>query len=435
MLVVAKKGREDKVREILEKWDLTAAVIGEVIAEPVYRVTEGDKIVAEFPGTRLVTDCPTYTPEATESADVAKLRAQDVSKIPEKPEESDPAWTLKQLLSSPTIAAKTWVHRQYDTTVRTNTVIPPGGDAAVVRVRGTDRALALKTDCNGRYVYLDPYVGAKIAVCEAARNVACTGGRPKAITNNLNFGNPRRPEVYFQLREAVRGIAEACTALNTPVTGGNVSLYNENPRGAVYPTPVIGMVGLIDSLTHITRSPFRAEGDVVVLLGEPTAELGGSEYLSRIHGTVAGAPPTCDLDRERVLIDALLESIAGGAVRSAHDCADGGLAVALAECCMMDRNAQFGATIDLTSWANIPTRALLFGEAQGRVVLSATNAEAVLAIAKKHGVPARVIGRVTAAGTPLQISTSTARVDASLAELDEAYHESIRSIMSQSISN
>jgi len=174
---------------------------------------------------------------------------------------------------------------------------------------------------------------------------------------------------------------------------------------------------------------------VVVLLGEPTAELGGSEYLSRIHGTVAGAPPTCDLDRERVLIDALLESIAGGAVRSAHDCADGGLAVALAECCMMDRNAQFGATIDLTSWANIPTRALLFGEAQGRVVLSATNAEAVLAIAKKHGVPARVIGRVTAAGTPLQISTSTARVDASLAELDEAYHESIRSIMSQSISN
>jgi phosphoribosylformylglycinamidine synthase II len=435
MLIVAKKGREDKVREVLEKWDLTAAVIGEVIAEPVYRVTEGDRVVAEFPGTRLVTDCPTYTPEATESAEVVKLRAQDVSKIAGKPEESDPAWTLKQLLSSPTIAAKTWVHRQYDTTVRTNTVIPPGGDAAVVRVRGTDRALALKTDCNGRYVYLDPYVGAKIAVCEAARNVACTGGRPMAITNNLNFGNPRRAEVYFQLREAVRGIAEACDALNTPVTGGNVSLYNENPRGAVYPTPVIGMVGLIDSLAHITRSQFRNEGDAIVLLGEPTAELGGSEYLSRIHGTVAGAPPACDLDRERVLIDALLESIATGAVNSAHDCADGGLAVALAECCMMDRNKQFGATIDLTSWANVPARALLFGEAQARVVISTLNADAVLAIAKKHGVPARIIGRVTGAGGPLQISGSTARLDASLAELDEAYHESIRSIMSQSISN
>jgi phosphoribosylformylglycinamidine synthase len=435
MLVVAKKGREDRVREVLEKWDLTAAVIGEVIAEPVYRVTEGDRVVAEFPGTRLVTDCPTYTPEATESPEVARLRAQDVSTIREKAEESDPAWTLKQLLSSPTIAAKTWVHRQYDTTVRTNTVIGPGGDAAVVRVRGTDRALALKTDCNGRYVYLDPQVGARIAVCEAARNVACTGGRPKAITNNLNFGNPRRPEVYFQLREAVRGMAEACTALNTPVTGGNVSLYNENPRGAVYPTPVIGMVGLIDSLAHITRSQFRAEGDAVVLLGEPTAELGGSEYLARIHGTVAGAPPACDLDRERVLIDALLESITSGVVHSAHDCSDGGLAVALAECCVMDRNAQFGAAIDLSAWSTLPTRALLFGEAQARVVVSTAMPDTVLTIAKKHGVPARVIGRVTAAGAPLQISTSTTRIDASLAELDEAYHESIRSIMSGSISN
>jgi len=419
----------------LEKWDLTAAVIGEVIAEPVYRVTEGDRVVAEFPGTRLVTDCPTYTPEATESEEVARLRAQDVSKIAEKSDESDPAWTLKRLLSSPTIAAKTWVHRQYDTTVRTNTVIGPGGDAAVVRVRGTDRALALKTDCNGRYVYLDPRVGAKIAVCEAARNVACTGGRPKAITNNLNFGNPRRPEVYFQLREAVRGMAEACNALDTPVTGGNVSLYNENPRGAVYPTPVIGMVGLIDSLEHITRSQFRAEGDTVILFGEPTAELGGSEYLARIHGVVAGAPPACDLDHERALIDALLESITSGVVDSAHDCADGGLAVALAECCIMDRNAQLGATIDLSAWSALPARALLFGEAQSRVVLSTTMPDTVLTIAKKHGVPARVIGRVTAPGAPLQISTSAARIDASLAELDEAYHESIRSIMSQSISN
>ena len=261
MLVVAKKGREHEVEAILSKWDLTTAVIGEVIAEPVYRVTEGDKVVAEFPGIRLVTDCPTYTPEAFEDPKVAALRARDVAAIAERPEESDPAWTLTQLLSSPTIAAKTWVHRQYDTSVRTNTVIGPGGDAAVVRVRGTDRALALKTDCNGRYVYLDPRVGAQIAVCESARNVACTGGRPRAVTNNLNFGNPRRPEVYFQLREAVRGMGEACIALNTPVTGGNVSLYNENPSGAVYPTPVIGMVGLIDSIAHITRAHFQNEGD------------------------------------------------------------------------------------------------------------------------------------------------------------------------------
>src|SRR5262245_33309656 len=378
MLVVAKRGREDEVTSILEKWDLTAAVIGEVIAEPVYRVTEGDRVVAEFPGIRLVTDCPTYEPEARESVEVASLRARDVSAIAPLAEERDPAWTLLRLLSSPTIAAKTWVHRQYDTTVRTNTVIGPGGDAAVIRIRETDRAIACKTDCNGRYVYLEPRVGARIAVAEAARNVACTGARPMAITNNLNFGNPRRPEVYFQLREAVTGMGEACTALGTPVTGGNVSLYNENPQGAVYPTPVIGMIGLIDSVEHITRAHFQNERDVVILLGEPTSELGGSEYLSRIHGVVAGPPPSCDLEAERALIDTLLESIQSGFVHSAHDCSDGGLAVALAECCIMDRGAQRGALIDLTHWKDVSSRAVLFGEAQGRAIVTTPMPQTVL---------------------------------------------------------
>ncbi|HEY4217661.1 MAG TPA: phosphoribosylformylglycinamidine synthase subunit PurL [Gemmatimonadaceae bacterium] len=433
MLVVAKQGREGEVTAILEKWDLTAAVIGEVIAEPVYRVTEGDRVVAEFPGIRLVTDCPVYTPEAYESAEVVRLRAMDVSQIAERSEERDPVWTLTQLLSSPTIAAKTWVHRQYDTTVRTNTVIGPGGDAAVVRIRGTDRALALKTDCNGRYVYLDPFVGAQIAVCEAARNVACTGGRPMAITNNLNFGNPKRPEVYFQLREAVRGMGAACRALGTPVTGGNVSLYNENPTGAVYPTPVIGMVGLIDSVAHITRSHFQEEHDIIVLLGEPTASLGASEYLSRVHNKVGGAPPAVDLDAERALIDTLLEAVQGGVVRSAHDCADGGLAVALAECCIMDREAQRGATVDLTHWRELPDRALLYGEAQGRVVISTDMPDTVLAIAKMHGVPARVIGRVGAVGAPLQITMAGAELVAPLVRLDEAYHEAIPRLMAAAV--
>jgi phosphoribosylformylglycinamidine synthase subunit PurL len=431
MLVVAKRGRERDVAHILEKWDLQAAVIGQVIAEPVYRVTEGDRVVAEFPGTRLVTDCPTYTPEARESAEIARLRARNVSDVPERDEERDPSWTLLHLLSSPTIAAKTWVHRQYDTTVRTNTVIGPGGDAAVVRVRGTDRALACKTDCNGRYVYLDPRVGTQIAVCEAARNVACTGARPMAITNNLNFGNPRRPEVYFQLREAVRGMGEACTALGTPVTGGNVSLYNEHPGGAVYPTPVIGMIGLIDSTTYITRSHFQAEGDTIVLFGEPTSELGGSEYLARVHGIVAGAPPACDLDAERRLIDALLETIHSGLAASAHDCSDGGVAVALAECCVMDRGSQLGATIDLSAWPGLPDRALLFGEAQARVVISTRMPDSAVAIAKKHGVPASVIGKVGASGARLEIKTATARLTASLSGLDDAYHETIPRIMSQ----
>src|ERR1041384_1168195 len=204
-----------------------------------------------------------------------------------------------------------------------------------------------------------------------------------AITNNLNFGNPKRPEVYFQLKETVAGMGEACLALGTPVTGGNVSLYNENPSGAVYPTPVIGMVGLIDSLAHITRSHFQSEGDVVVLLGEPADELGGSEYLARIHDAVAGSPPACDLEAERALIEALLEGITGGVVASAHDCSDGGLAVALAECCVMDRAAQFGATLDLSRWKELPLRSLLFGETQGRAIVSTKMPDTMLSIAAK----------------------------------------------------
>jgi phosphoribosylformylglycinamidine synthase len=222
MLVVAKKGHEEDVKAILVKWDLSAAVIGEVIAEPVYRVTEGSPVVAEFPGSRLVTDCPRYSPPAQEDRAITELRSRDVNLIAERKEESDPRWTLLELLASPSIASKSWAYRQYDSTVRTNTVIGPGGDAAVLRIRGTTRGVAVKTDCNGRYVYLDPLNGGRIAVAEAARNVACTGARPRAITNCLNFGNPRKPAVYHQLTEAIKGIGEACLVLETPVTGGNV---------------------------------------------------------------------------------------------------------------------------------------------------------------------------------------------------------------------
>jgi phosphoribosylformylglycinamidine synthase len=434
MLVVAKVGRESQVREILEKWDLTAAVIGEVIAEPVYRVVEGDRVVAEFPGIRLVTDCPMYEPEARESDDIRRRREEKVHDIAERKEEGDPCWTLEELLRSPTIASKRWVYQQYDHTVRTGTVIGPGGDAAVVRIRGTDKAIALKTDCNGRYAYLDPREGARIAVAEAARNVACSGARPMAITNNLNFGNPKRPEVYYQLREAVAGMGEACTALGTPVTGGNVSLYNENPSGAVYPTPVVGMVGLVASLVHVTRSTFTDVEDAIVLLGENTDEIGGSEYLQRIHNIVAGKPPRCDLAAEKALIEALLESIAEGAIRSAHDCADGGLAVALAECVMMDRARPTGADIDLSAWSSLPLRALLFGEAQGRVIVSTPDQEAVLATARRHGVPAAVIGRVRATTGTLDIRVGATRITPRVSDLAEAYHEAIPRIMQRSAS-
>ena len=431
MLVVAHRGHEAAVKDILSKWDLSAEVIGEVIAEPVYRVTEGDRVVAEFPGSRLVTDCPVYHPDARESEAVIALRSRDVNTIPEKSEERDAGWTLRTLLSAPTIASKKWVYRQYDTSVRTNTVIGPGGDAAVLRLRGTRKAIALKTDCNGRYVYLEPRTGGRIAVAEAARNVACTGARPMAITNCLNFGNPRRPEVFFQFREAVWGMADACEALGTPVTGGNVSLYNESPNGAVYPTPVIGMVGLIDDIDHVTRATFSSPGDTIVLLGEPTSEIGGSEYLSRVHGVTAGAPPQCDLEAERKLIDALLEAIRAGTVSSAHDCSDGGLAVALAESAMGNREQMCSASMDLTAWPGLPARALLFGEAQGRVIVSTDSPDDVERIANAHGVPARRIGSVESQDRPFRIRYAGGEISLPVSEIAAAYHDAIPSIMTR----
>jgi phosphoribosylformylglycinamidine synthase len=429
MLVVAKQGREAEVRAILHKWHLEAEVIGEVIAEPVYRVMEGDRVVAEFPGTRLVTDCPQYHPEARESETIVALRARDPHAVAPRPEEGDPAWTLAQLLSSPTIASKRWITRQYDSQVRTNTVAGPGAaDAAIVRLRGTTKALALKTDCNGRYVYLDPRMGGRIAVAEAARNVACTGARPLAITNNLNFGNPKKPEVFFQLRESVAGMGEACTVLETPVTGGNVSLYNENPQGAVFPTPTVGMVGLIDDVSTATRMTFTTPGDAIVLLGETKDELGGSEYLARVHGLTIGAPPSVDLAGEKRLIGALLAAIGSGAVRSAHDTSEGGLAVALAESCMAEPERPLGA--DVTLETTVPMRSAFWGESQGRVIVSTPDADAVLAIARQHGVPAARIGTVTA-GPALRVTAGGTTLDVPVADLAAAYHGAIPALMTR----
>jgi phosphoribosylformylglycinamidine synthase len=425
MLVVAKLGHEDDVRAILAKWDLEAAVIGEVIAEPVYRVTEGERVVAEFPGSRLVTECPQYVLEPRESDTLKAARGRSAHAVVPRDEERDHAWTLERLLSSPTIASKKWVWQQYDSTVRTSTVRGPGSDAAVVKLRGTDKAIALCIDGNGRHVALSPRNGGRAAVAEAARNVACTGARPMAITNNLNFGNPKKPEVYFQLSEAIAGMGEACTVLETPVTGGNVSLYNENPQGAIHPTPTIGMVGLIESLSHVTPSAFQAVGDDIVLLGDCTDELGASEYLLEIHGLTIGEPPVCDPSRERALIEALLESIRSGVVRSAHDCSDGGLAVALAECAMADRERMFGFTVDLSVWATLPHRALLFGEAHARVVVSTADSAAIVGIAQRHGVPARVIGKVTTADVGAQFTISDDTFSAPIAWLAKAFHESI----------
>jgi Phosphoribosylformylglycinamidine (FGAM) synthase, synthetase domain len=351
------------------------------------------------------------------------------------PRSGTAAWTLLELLSSPSIASKAWAYRQYDSTVRTNTVIGPGGDAAVLRLRGTSKAISVKVDGNGRYVYLDPRGGGRIAVAECARNVACTGARPLAVTNCLNFGNPTRPAVYFQLREAIRGMGEACSALSTPVTGGNVSLYNESSSGAVFPTPVIGMVGLIDDVTHVTRSTFAREGDTIVLLGRFTRELGASEYLSRVHGLTIGAPPACDLDGERALVDALLDSIRSGVVASAHDCSDGGFAVALAECCVANRDHPFGAEVTLDATGDIPLRALLFGEAQGRVIVSSNAPAKVLEVARTHGVEAQALGKVLGPNDSLTIETENGALSISLKEMISAYHEAIPKLMSRAPSD
>jgi phosphoribosylformylglycinamidine synthase len=293
MLVVADQGREDDVRRILEKWELEAAVIGRVTDDGMFRVLENGAVVADIPALPLTDGCPTYEREGIESDEVRRSREADLSEhlIPE----GDLTKSLLLLLGSPNVASKQWVYHQYDTTVRTGTAIRPGGDAGVIRIRGTNRAVAATTDCNGRFVYLEPKTGAMGAVAEAARNLVCVGAMPTAITNNLNFGNPLKPHIYYQLREAVQGMREACGAFETPVTGGNVSLFNETDGRAIYPTPVIGMVGVIDDVSKITPSNFQAVGDDIVLLGANSGELGGSEYLYVTADLVAGRPPAVDL--------------------------------------------------------------------------------------------------------------------------------------------
>jgi phosphoribosylformylglycinamidine synthase len=306
---------------------------------------------------------------------------------------------LLRLLDAPSIASKRWVFEQYDSTVQASTVIAPGGDAGVIRVRHEGFGIAVKTDCNSRYVRLDPYEGGKATVAEAARNVACTGARPLGITDCLNFGNPERPEVFYQFREACRGIADACRALNTPVTGGNVSFYNESPRGAVDPTPVVGMIGLLTRADRAVPSHARSPGDVVFVLGETREELGGSAYWEVCHGFVGGQPPRVDLEAERRLIEFLVTAAERGLVRSAHDCSHGGLGVALAEVAMGGpyQGVGFGLDVDLTAnSAPLTAHDLLFSESHGRAVVtcSAERAAAVQALAGELGVPASRAGTV-----------------------------------------
>src|SRR3989454_1133571 len=426
MLVVAKRDRVKEVQAIAAKWELAATPIGKVTADGMYRCTWEGEVVVEIPGQKLVDDAPVYYPEAKEDPAVAKLRAA----TPHASRSYTPSDALLTLLDAPSIASKRWVFEQYDSTVQASTVISPGGDAGVVRVRHEDFGIAVKTDCNSRYMRLDPYEGGKATVAESARNVACTGARPLGITDCLNFGKPERPAVFYQFQEACRGIADACRALGTPVTGGNVSFYNESPTGAVEPTPVVGMVGLLGRADRAVPRHARERDDVVLVLGETRAELGGSALWEVLHGAVCGEPPRVDLEAERRLIDFLVAGAAAGLLPSAHDCSHGGLGVALAEIAMGGPYEQtgFGLEVDLTTYAlRLTALDLLFSESHGRAVITCSpeRAAAVTALAQEHGVPIHRGGTVGERGGRVRLRLRDATIDRPVGELREVYFTAI----------
>ncbi|MDP3919861.1 MAG: phosphoribosylformylglycinamidine synthase subunit PurL [Candidatus Omnitrophota bacterium] len=432
MLIIAQKGKEKTIDDIFEKWDLHAVKIGHVAEGSGMLVKDGDQVVADIPAKALVDEGPIYKREKEKPAYLREAQQLDLKSIAEP---ADYGKVLKQLLAHPTIASKQWVWEQYDHMVRTDTVFYPGHDAALIRVKGTKKGIAVSTDCNGLYCYLDPHEGGKIAVAEAARNVACTGAVPLAITNCLNFGNPMKPDVFWQFYEAVTGMVAACKALDTPVTGGNVSLYNENPAGAIFPTPTVGMVGLLDDIEKRVPSFFQRDGDLIFLAGDTFNEIGGSHYLMAVHGLQRGLPPRLNLESAVALQKFLIESAALGITASCHDTAEGGLAVALAECCFNPASFM-GARVDsldllrpsASSNETLREDALFFGESQSRVVLSVRpkSKEGIIRVAQKHGVPIYPLG--TVGGTRLVIDD---KIDVEVPEIADIFNNVIRKKMEQ----
>jgi phosphoribosylformylglycinamidine synthase len=502
MLIVVHKGREEEVKRIFDKWDLPWSEIGIITDTGHMVVSHGGKLVVDIPAKKIADESPVYQREAVEPAYLKDVRAFRLDAVPET---RDPGADLLKLLAWPSIASKNWVYRQYDHQVRDGSVVLPGSDAAVIRIKadsipiqgsakgsatvpvasdgvspseraigGTptaagetpappssfpEKLIAMTVDCNGGYVYLDPYEGAKIAVAEACRNLACSGAIPLGATDNLNMPSPLKPELFWQIKESVRGLAEGCKAFNAPVTGGNCSLYNQSPAGPIDPTPTISVVGLIEKPEHVTTQWFKDEGDAIILLGDavdqadPIFGLGGSAYLQVIRGQKNGSPPRCDLEIAKTLHTTLIGLIQSGLVKSAHDCSEGGLVVALAESCISQLIARetprrIGATIDLSlvgttstssqtkngdALKRVPTAtrldALLFGETQSRVVISCKLLDAVKVVerAKLMGVPAVQIGKV--GGDKLTVKTAAGEFSAPLAELHDAWWNSIARAM------
>ncbi len=474
MLIVVHKGREEEVKRIFDKWDLPWSEIGIITDTGHMKVRHGGKLVVDIPARKIADESPVYQRESVEPAYLKDVRAFRLDGIADT---TAPADVLKKLLAFPSIASKNWVYRQYDHQVRDGSVVLPGSDAAVIRIKTdslpvmsaelaakvgdptvSEKLIAMTVDCNGGYVYLDPYEGAKAAVAEACRNLACSGAIPLGATDNLNMPSPAKPELFWQISESVRGLAEGCKAFNAPVTGGNCSLYNQSPAGPIDPTPTISVVGLIDKQEHVTTQWFKDEGDAIILLGDaveatPLQGLGGSAYLQVVHGKKAGSPPRCDLEVAKTLHTTLLGLIQSGLVKSAHDCSEGGLAVALAESCISQLIARetprlIGATIDLSipltrpsdtlspsggegrgEGAALRLDALLFGETQSRVVISCKALDAVKVVerAKLMGVPAVQIGKVS--GDKLTVKTAGGEFSAPLTELHDPWWDSIARAM------
>lgn len=429
MLIVAEKGREQEIIDVYSKWDVSAVVIGKVTDDNMLRVLHHGAVVAEIPAESLVLGggAPVYIREARE----AKPETQQASLVAD--DTLDFKTLTLRLLSRPNISSKQWVYRQYDSMVQTNTVTPTGyTDSAVIRIKGTRKGLAMKTDCNSRYVYLNPKAGGAIAVAECARNIACSGAKPLAVTNCLNFGNPYKPEVYFQFKSAVEGMGDACRMFGTPVTGGNVSFYNESTFGgerkAIYPTPTIGMIGLIEEIENLVGSTFRNAGDAIMLFGDPELTLDGSEFLVMQYGTPGTDAPSVDLQHEKNLQELLVSLASKKLINSAHDISDGGLAVAIAEKSIMDRDCMLGFEVELedvgSGLASIQRQ--LFSEAQGRVIVSLdpAKAAAVIEAAGRLNVPVRVIGKVQQSGARIAVNGRTS-AEFTIDELLNAYEHSL----------
>lgn len=412
MLIVIKKGREQEINELFSKYDLEAVAIGTVTDDKKLRLIHNGEVVADVPVDALAEDAPVYHKPSKVPAYFEEFQAMEN----DIPQVADLKETLLKLLSQPTIASKESVYQQYDYMVRTNTIVSPGSDAAVVRIRGTRKALAMTTDCNSRYVYLDPEVGGKIAVAEAARNIVCSGAEPLAITDNLNFGNPEKPEVFWQIEKAADGISEACRVLETPVIGGNVSLYNETSGTAIYPTPVIGMVGLVTDLDHITTQNFKNNGDLIYLVGETKDEFGGSELQKLVYGKIFGKAPELNIDVEKESQNQVLAAIRAGVVQSAHDLSEGGLGVAVSE--SLFTNEQLGAEINITG----NQVSALFSETQSRFLLTVKKENQ----AEFEGlVTANLIGEVNNTATLKVKADNNTVLEASVNQLKDAWKGAI----------